>query len=68
LNGARSGPAISTMPFRGGASATSATMAATSSDAMGWNSPGESLTTFPCALESAMARRNSRNCVERMIV
>src|SRR5262245_3984079 len=30
------------MPFRGAASATSATMAATSSAAMGWNRPGES--------------------------
>jgi hypothetical protein len=33
------------------ASATSATMAATSSAAMGWNRPGESLTMFPSALE-----------------
>jgi hypothetical protein len=32
---ARSGPAISTMPFRGAASATSATLAATSSAAIG---------------------------------
>src|SRR5580704_1345377 len=47
LNGARSGPAISTIPFRGAASATSATMAATSSAAMGWNRPGEILTVFP---------------------
>src|SRR5215471_12724726 len=62
LNGARSGPAISTMPFRGVASATSATMAATSSGAMGWNRPGESLTMmFPSALEAAMPPRNSRN-------
>ena len=36
--------------------------------AMGWNRPGEILTTFPSALESAMARRNSRNWVERMMV
>src|SRR6266446_8756222 len=34
LNGARSGPAISTMPFRGAARATSATIGATSSAAM----------------------------------
>src|SRR5215471_5452269 len=60
LNGARSGPAISTMPFRGGASATSATTAATSSAAMGWNRPGESLTTFPSVLSAAMPRRNSQ--------
>src|SRR6202030_3132913 len=54
LNGARSGPAISTMPFRGAARATSATMAATSSAALGWNRPGELLTMFPSALEAAM--------------
>ena len=48
--------------------ATSATMGATSSAAMGWNKPGESLTTFPSAPESAMAPRNSRNWVERMTV
>src|SRR5215468_11124222 len=47
LNGARSGPAISTMPFRGAASATSATIGATSSAAIGWNRPGGSLTMFP---------------------
>ncbi|MND08742.1 hypothetical protein D3C83_315830 [compost metagenome] len=56
------------MPFRGAASATSATMTATSSAAMGWNRPGESLILFPSALESAMARRNSRNWVERIMV
>src|SRR2546430_2712289 len=38
------------MPFRGVATATSATMAATSSAAMGWNRPGEILTVFPSAL------------------
>jgi hypothetical protein len=68
LNGARSGPAISTMPFRGGASATSATTAATSSAAIGWNRPGEILTTFPSVLSAAMPPRNSRNWVERMTV
>jgi hypothetical protein len=68
LNGARSGPAISTIPFRGAASATSATKAATSSAAMGWNRPGEILTLFPAALEAAMPSRNSRNWVERMMV
>jgi len=56
------------MPLRGAATAASATMAATSSAAMGWNSPGESLTVPPAALESAMARRNSRNWVARMMV
>jgi hypothetical protein len=34
------------MPLRGGASATSATFAATSSAAMGWKRPGESRTTL----------------------
>src|SRR6516164_11467 len=68
LNGARSGPAISTMPFFGAASATSETMAAASSAAMGWNRTGGSLTMFPSALESAMPRRNSMNWVARMIV
>ena len=34
------------MPFRGGARATSATTPATSSAAIGWNSPGETLTLF----------------------
>src|SRR6478672_2996244 len=43
-------------------------MAATSSAAMGWNKPGESLTVFSFAPSSAMPRRNSRNCVERMMV
>jgi len=43
-------------------------MAATSSAAMGWNRPGEILTVFPSALEAAMAPRNSRNWVERMMV
>ena len=38
-------------PFRGAASAASATMAATSSAAMGWNRTGGSLTVFPSALE-----------------
>ena len=51
MNGARSGPAISTIPFRGAASATSATLAATSSAAIGWNRQGGSLTIFPSALE-----------------
>ena len=41
LNGARSGPAISTMPFAGSARATSATKAATSSAEIGWNRPVE---------------------------
>jgi hypothetical protein len=68
LNGARSGPAISTIPFRGAANATSATMAEMSSAAMGWNRPGESLTLFPSALEAAMARMDSRNWVERTMV
>src|SRR2546422_1575810 len=49
------------MPLRGAASATSATMAATSSAAMGWKRPGESLTMLPSALEAAMPPRNSRN-------
>jgi hypothetical protein len=57
-----------TMPPRGAASATSATLAATSSAAMGWNRMGGSLTMFPSALESAMPRRNSMNWVARMIV
>jgi hypothetical protein len=43
-------------------------MAATSSAAMGWNRPGDSLTLLPSVLEAAMAPRNSRNCVERMMV
>jgi len=60
------GPAISKVPFSS-ASVTSATMAATSSAAMGWNRPGESLTMFPSALEVAIALRNSRNWVERMM-
>ena len=47
---------------------TSATLAATSSAAMGWNRPGGSLTMVPSAAESAMPLRNSRNWVERMIV
>src|SRR3954469_2055992 len=67
LNSARSGPAISTMPFVGVASATSATMAATSSAAIGWNRPVEILTLSPSALEAAMPPRNSRNWVARML-
>jgi hypothetical protein len=43
-------------------------MAATSSAAMGWNRPGESLTMFPFVLEAAMPPRNSMNWVERMMV
>jgi hypothetical protein len=43
-------------------------MAATSSAAMGWNRPGDSLILFPSALEAAMAPRNSRNWVARMMV
>jgi hypothetical protein len=43
-------------------------MTATSSAAMGWNRPGESLTLFPSVLEVAMPLRNSRNWVERMMV
>jgi hypothetical protein len=46
------------MPFRGAANATSATMAATSSDAMGWNRPAESLTVFPSALEGVSLGRH----------
>jgi hypothetical protein len=68
LNGARSGPAISTIEFRGAVCATSATTEATSSAAMGWNRTGGSLTVFPSALESAMPPRNSMNWVERMMV
>jgi hypothetical protein len=68
LNGARSEPAISTMLFRGAASATSAMMGAMSSAAMGWNRMGGSLTIFPSALESAMPPRNFMNCVVRMMV
>ena len=68
LNGARSGPAISTMPPRGAASATSATLAATSSAAMGWNRTGGSLTMFRSALESAMSPRNSMNSVARIMI
>ena len=56
------------LEFLGGASATSATKAATSSAAMGWNRPGESLTMFPSGLEAAMLPRNSRNWVERTMV
>jgi hypothetical protein len=68
LNGARSGPAISTMPLRGDASASSVTMGATSSAAMGWNRTGGSLMMFPSALEAAMPPRNSRNWVARIMV
>ena len=39
----------------------SATMAATSSAAMGWNRSGEILTVFPSVLEAAAAPRNSKN-------
>jgi hypothetical protein len=53
------------MPFRGAASATSATMAATSSAAMAWNRPGESRTVRPSVLESAMRPMKSMNRVER---
>src|ERR1700757_3490429 len=61
-------PAISTIPFRGAASATSATTGATSSAAMGWNRLGERLTVFPSVPESAMPPRNSMNWVARMMV
>jgi hypothetical protein len=43
-------------------------MPATSSAAMGWNSPGESLTLFPSVLEAAMPPTNYMNWVERMMV
>jgi hypothetical protein len=43
-------------------------MAATSSAAMGWNRPGDSLTMLPSALAAAMPPRNSRNWVARMMV
>jgi len=36
--------------------------------AMGWNMAGEILTMFPSVLEAAVAPRNSRNWVERMMV
>jgi hypothetical protein len=68
LNGARSGPAISATPFRGAASAASATKVATSSAAIGWNNTGGSLTVFPAMLESAIPRRNSMNWVARTMV
>ena len=64
------------IPFRAGnlddavlsaASATSATMGASSSAATGWNRPGESL-TMSSLLSAAMPRRNSRNWVERMML
>ena len=65
LNGACSGPAISTMPLRGAASATSATIGDTSSgDRL--EQARRSLIMFPSALKSAMAPRNSRNWVARM--
>src|ERR1044072_8154532 len=51
------------MPFRGVARATSATMAATSSAAIGWNRPGEILTRISSAPEAAMGRGKSRNWV-----
>ena len=35
---------------------------------MGWNRTGGTLTMFPSARESAMPRRNSINCVARMMV
>ena len=62
------GAAISTMPFRGAASATAATTVATSSAAMGWNRTGGSLTMFRSALESAMSPRNSMNSVARIMI
>jgi hypothetical protein len=43
-------------------------MGATSSAAIGWNRPGDSLIVFPSVLEAAMPPRNSRNWVERMRV
>ncbi len=54
-NRSSSGPANSTMPLRGAASVISATMAATSSAAMGWNRQGGSLTTVPSATRSGDA-------------
>jgi hypothetical protein len=48
------------MPFRGTVSATSATIEATSSAAIGWNETGGSLTESPSAAESAMPPTNSR--------
>jgi hypothetical protein len=56
------------MPFRGAASAISATTRATSSAAMGWNKTGGSRATLPATLASAMPPRNSRNWVARMMV
>lgn len=63
-----SGPASSTTPFLGFAIGMSARAAATSSAARGWNLHVDMRTAFPSAPPSAIALRNSKNCVARSTV
>jgi GntR family transcriptional regulator / MocR family aminotransferase len=66
--GARSGPAMSTLPFSGAASATCARIAATSSAAIGWKNPSPMRTVPSAVLKSAIPPMNSMNWVARTIV
>ncbi len=61
--GSRSGPAISIMPLRGGASAASATFAATSADAIGWIEAEVTRATPSMTAAPAIVPTNSKNCV-----
>ncbi|MNC98855.1 hypothetical protein D3C83_169440 [compost metagenome] len=57
-----------TKQFAGDAVATFVTKAATSSEAMGCRCAGDRRTVSPSVADWAMAPRNSKNWVERMIV
>src|SRR5262245_53425155 len=63
LNGARSGPAISTMPLRGAASATSATMAATSSAASRWRPEVSKNASTALSSNEGELARSTTTCV-----
>ncbi|MCY1308644.1 hypothetical protein D9M70_586680 [compost metagenome] len=63
-----SGPAISIVWFSGLPIVASATKVATSSAAIGWNAPDETLAVLSTVASSAMPPRNSRNCVDLTMV
>ena len=62
-----SGPATSTMSFSGGPTAMRPTALARSAAAIGWISAGGTRTVSPSVAASAIAWRNSKNCVARTI-
>jgi hypothetical protein len=59
---------IDQRPADGSDTAAAVTAAATSWAAIGWSLAVGTLTVSPAVAESAMALRNSKNCVEQMMV